>query len=182
MERFVFIVSRLIHPEVTQQPRHPQTFDELRSLTWILESGDIKLNDNCIMCSNGGHYNNSDGDLEVREEPEERSSALTSAQERASSGNSQGRQGLATSSLLWTHPPPAPSIESLTQQPSITVTLWVWHSTFALTSWPPVTAAAERLGKVRVQGRLEGWLMAERWARNGQRGEERGENWWLSER
>lgn len=33
-----FIVSPLIHPEVAQQPRHLQTFDELRELN--MDSGE----------------------------------------------------------------------------------------------------------------------------------------------
>lgn len=167
MERFVFIVSPLMHAEVTQ---HLQTFDELGSLTWILESGDIKLNDNCIVRSNGSHYNNGHGDLEVREEQEERFCADLRSGEGKLRQQSV-RRGLASSSAVLSAP--LPSIQSLTQQPSIAVTLWVWHSTFALTFWPPVTAAAERLGKVRVQGRPEGWLMAEKWAWNGRRGRER---------
>lgn len=74
-----------------------------------------------------------------------------------------------------------PSIHKLTQQLGIAVTLWVWHTTFALTSWPPVTAAADRFGKVRAQGWLEGgWEgteMTERWVRgeDGVRGHEGGE-------
>lgn len=67
-----------------------------------------------------------------------------------------------------------PSIQSLTQQRCVAVTLWAWHSTFALTSWPPVTAAADRLGWVSVKGgRLqggEGINMIERWVRREDEG------------
>jgi len=50
------------------------------------------------------------------------------------------------------------SIHGLTQQRRGAVTRWAWHSTFALTSWPPATAAADRL-------RGDDWAMSEerRW-------------------
>lgn len=59
-------------------------------------------------------------------------------------GKGQAQAGVRASGtrrLVWRS---EPSIHRLTQQPGITVTLWVWHPTFALTSWPPVTAAADR--------------------------------------
>ena len=102
-----------------QQSCHLQTFDELRSLTWILENCNRKWNDNCIMCSNDSYYNNGDGDLEAWEEQEDRPPALTYARERASSGNSQG---VRARHLVWHS---EPSIHRLTQQLSIGVTLWV---------------------------------------------------------
>lgn len=90
-----------------------------------------------------------------------------------------GRQGARH--LVWHS---ELSIHSLTQQPGITVTLWVWHSTFALTSWPPVTAAADRLGRVRARGRLEGgrrdgddWEMREDGGMSERLKTEGGEEW-----
>lgn len=58
------------------------------------------------------------------------------------------------------------SIHGPARPPGIGVTRWVWHSTFALTSWPPVTAAAERLGLGQGTGSTGWWGMGEeRWLR-----------------
>lgn len=79
-----------------------KTFDELRSLTQILESGDTKWKDNCIICSNGSYYNNGDGDLEAWGEREDGPSPVTSARERASSGRSRSVRGSPPRLALWT--------------------------------------------------------------------------------
>lgn len=79
-----------------------KTFDEVRSLTQILERGNIKWNDNCIICPSGSYYNNSDGDLEEWGSDEDSPSAVTSARERASSGKSQGVRVSPPRLALWT--------------------------------------------------------------------------------
>lgn len=80
-----------------------KTFDELRSFTWIWERANTKWNDNCIICSSGSYYNNSDGDLDESGGSDEYGpSAATSAQERASSCKSQGMRASPPRLALWT--------------------------------------------------------------------------------
>lgn len=126
-----------------------------------------RWNDNCIMCSNGGHYNNSPGDLEVR------GARRTGPLLWPLLGKGQTEAGVRASGchqFVWRC---ELSIQALTQQPGIAVTLWVWHSTFALTSWPrsqlQMTGPAQ--SGHEVGGAVErGWLRDERgdgWGNDG---------------
>lgn len=143
-----------------------KSFDELWSKAQFSQRGNTKWIDNCIICSSGSHYNNGDGDLGRREARGGGGVMRTLPPLRPLLGKGQAQAKVRASGsrhLVWHS---ELSIHRPARPPGIGVTRWVWQSTFALTSWPPVTAAAERLGLGQGTGSTGWWGMGEeRWLR-----------------
>ena len=70
----------------------------------MLESGKSKVNDNCIMCSNGSYYNNGNADPEVWEEQEDMARCADLCSGKGNLRQQSGCQGLAA--LSGTLKPP----------------------------------------------------------------------------